>query len=430
MSQAPSFHPIISVTGLGYVGLPLALAFARHHTVIAYDHAPDRVAMLQNHQDPSQQIPPESFRNLNILFTSHPEDLAQANFHIVATPTPINANRVPDISLLQEAMRSIGSILKKGDIVVIESTVYPGCSEEDCLPILEATSHLKCDVDFHLAYSPERINPGDDVHTLANVPKLVAARTLEALDVVAQTYASVVQAGIHRAPSIKVAEAAKILENTQRDINIALMNECSLIFSRMGISTLQVIEAAKTKWNFMPFHPGLVGGHCIGVDPYYLDFKARQLGYHTQVISQGRFVNEAMGRHVAKQTVKRLLLTKIPSIKQARVLVMGLTYKANVADVRSSRSVDIIDELRSFSVADIDVVDPLASKRDALALYGFAPADQPSGIYDAIIVATAHDCFVSLGQDFFNRYLRPHGVLSDVYGIFDHRISGFDYWSL
>lgn len=422
-------NTIISVTGLGYVGLPMALAFAKHFHVVGFDKSPERVAMLRRSEDPSYELSAEAFDGADISFTSDPADLAAANFHIVATPTPIDESRQPDITLLLSAMESVGKALKPGDVVVVESTVYPGCTEEDCLPVLERASGLKVDEDFGIGYSPERINPGDRKHTFASVQKIVSGRTPEVLERVAQTYSKVVLAGVFRAKSIMVAEAAKVIENTQRDVNIALMNEFSLIFSRMGICTADVIEAASTKWNFLPFFPGLVGGHCIGVDPYYLDYKAREMGYHTQIINHGRYINDSMGRYVAKQTVKRILAKGFGVIK-ARVLVMGLTYKPNVADVRNSRTEDIIDELRSFCVGTIDVMDPLASKRDSMQIYGFEPMDEPDGVYDAIVVATAHDAFKALGQEFFERHLRPGGTLSDVYGIFSGRVSGFDAWSL
>lgn len=419
---------VVSVTGLGYVGLPLALAFARHWHVVAYDHSEARVEMLRQGKDPSGEMKGDDFMGADVEFTSSAADLAKANFHIVATPTPVDASCVPDISLLREAMVSLGRVIHRGDVVVVESTVYPGCTEEECLPILERVSGLRADSDFLLGYSPERINPGDKEHTLATVKKIVSARTPSALDVVAEAYGRVVKAGVHRAESIKVAEAAKIIENTQRDVNIALMNELSLIFQRMGIETADVLRAAATKWNFLPFHPGLVGGHCIGVDPYYLDYKARKLGYHTQIINHGRYVNDSMGRYVAKQTLKRLLADGA-DVRKLRILVLGLTYKANVADVRNARSVDIINELRSFGVERIDVVDPVASKADSLMLYGFEPQDEPHGVYDSIIVAVAHDRFRGLGDVFLRSHLRGGGVLTDVYGLFG-RVEGYNAWRL
>lgn len=418
----------VSVTGLGYVGLPAALAFASRYHVIGYDHSAVRIAMLQERKDPSGAIAPEAFSNANVEFSASPDAITKANFHIVATPTPVDSNKAPDLSLLKDAMHTIGKRLKRGDAVVIESTVYPGCVEDDLLPILEDESGLHADSDFHLGYSPERINPGDPQHTFTAVRKIVAARTPEALDLVARAYQSVIPAEVFRASSIKVAEAAKIIENTQRDVNIALMNELSLIFSRMGIETSDVIEAASTKWNFLPFHPGLVGGHCIGVDPYYLDYKAKEIGYHTQIINNGRYVNDSMGCYVAKETIKRLL-DGGGDLSRMRILVMGLTYKENVPDVRNTRSVDIVNELRSFGIGEIDVVDPVASKTDAKTLYGIEPHDEAVGIYDAIVVAVSHTQFRTLGQEFFDAHLRKGGVLTDVYSLF-RSVNGFNIWSL
>lgn len=418
----------VSVTGLGYVGLPAALAFASRYHVIGYDHSAVRIAMLQERKDPSGAIAPEAFSNANVEFSASPDAITKANFHIVATPTPVDSNKAPDLSLLKDAMHTIGKRLKRGDAVVIESTVYPGCVEDDLLPILEDESGLHADSDFHLGYSPERINPGDPQHTFTAVRKIVAARTPEALDLLARAYQSVISAEVFRASSIKVAEAAKIIENTQRDVNIALMNELSLIFSRMGIETSDVIEAASTKWNFLPFHPGLVGGHCIGVDPYYLDYKAKEIGYHTQIINNGRYVNDSMGWYVAKETIKRLL-DGGGDLSRMRILVMGLTYKENVPDVRNTRSVDIVNELRSFGIGEIDVVDPVASKTDAKTLYGIEPHDEAAGIYDAIVVAVSHTQFRTLGQEFFDAHLRKGGVLTDVYSLF-RSVNGFNIWSL
>lgn len=418
----------VSVTGLGYVGLPAALAFASRYHVIGYDHSAVRIAMLQERKDPSGAIAPEAFSNANVEFSASPDAITKANFHIVATPTPVDSNKAPDLSLLKDAMHTIGKRLKRGDAVVIESTVYPGCVEDDLLPILEDESGLHADSDFHLGYSPERINPGDPQHTFTAVRKIVAARTPEALDLLARAYQSVISAEVFRASSIKVAEAAKIIENTQRDVNIALMNELSLIFSRMGIETSDVIEAASTKWNFLPFLPGLVGGHCIGVDPYYLDYKAKEIGYHTQIINNGRYVNDSMGCYVAKETIKRLL-DGGGDLSRMRILVMGLTYKENVPDVRNTRSVDIVNELRSFGIGEIDVVDPVASKTDAKTLYGIEPHDEAAGIYDAIVVAVSHTQFRTLGQEFFDAHLRKGGVLTDVYSLF-RSVNGFNIWSL
>lgn len=416
---------IISVSGLGYVGLPLALALARHFHVVAYDLSKDRVAMLKCAQDPSGVLPPSAFKDADIVFTDVEADIAQANFHIVAVPTPVDDNHQPDITLLRKAMAAVGRNMRRGDIVVSESTVYPGCTEDDCLPILEKESGLKTDTDFGLAYSPERVNPGDDVHTLETVVKVVSARTPATLETVARVYSTVVKAGILRAPSIKVAEAAKIIENTQRDVNIALMNELSAIMCRMGVNTADVLDAAGTKWNFLHFTPGLVGGHCIGVDPYYLDHKARELGIETRVISGARAVNDDAGRRVARETLRRMGA----DAKSLRVLVLGLTYKPDIPDVRNTRVTDIVDELRKNGVTGIDVVDPVASARDSMALYGFAPLVEADGMYDCAIVATAHACFKALSADFFRSHVKEGGVVADVYGILG-AIGNYDKWSL
>ena len=420
---------VVSVTGLGYVGLPLALAFSRRFHVIAYDHNAERIAMLGRREDPSYELSAGDFDGCDIRFTNDAQELSEANFHIVAVPTPVDSKHTPDISLLKTAVRTVARGLKVGDTVVVESTVYPGCTEEDCLPILEKESGLSVDRDFGLGYSPERINPGDRQHRLTTVRKIVSGHDERTLGRIAATYGEVISAGVFAASSIKVAEAAKIIENTQRDVNIALMNELSLIFARMGIETTDVIEAASTKWNFMPFRPGLVGGHCIGVDPYYLDYKASELGYHTQVINKGRYVNDSMGRYVAKQAVK-LLISGGVVIGEARVLLMGLTYKEDVADVRNTRSVDIIDELRSFSVRHLDVVDPVASRLDAERLYGLRPEAEVSGRYDAVIVAVAHRQFRELGQEFFDEHLEAGGVLVDVHSLYKDKVSGFKTWRL
>jgi len=335
----------LSVIGLGYVGLPIALEFAKHIDVIGFDIKEDRVELMRSGQDPSKEIESAEFANKSIEYTSNIEDLKEATFHIVAVPTPIDEHNLPDLTPLIKASESVGKILKKGDIVVFESTVYPGATEEDCIPVMEKASGLSYPQDFCVGYSPERINPGDKVHTLTNTVKIVSGDSPESLEIIAKTYELVIKAGVHRAPSIKVAEAAKIIENTQRDINIALMNELSIIFNRMGINTFDVLEAAGTKWNFLKFHPGLVGGHCIGVDPYYLVHKAQQFRYHPQIIRSGRFVNDSMGFYVAKQLVKKLIAAG-KNVLDSRVLLMGVTFKENVSDIRNSKVVDVITELQ------------------------------------------------------------------------------------
>ena len=363
----------LSVIGLGYVGLPIALEFARKISVVGFDIREDRVKMMRNKIDPSEELSSESFDNCDIFFTSDPEELKQCAFHIVAVPTPIDNHNLPDLTPLIKASQTVGKILKKGDYVVYESTVYPGATEEDCLPILENLSGLKCGSDFKIGYSPERINPGDKVHTLTTVIKVVSGCDEDSLENIAKTYELVVKAGVHRAPTIKVAEAAKIIENSQRDINIAFMNELSVIFNRMNINIYDVLEAAGTKWNFLNFSPGLVGGHCIGIDPYYLTYKAEEYRYHARVINAGRYINDSMGFYVAKQTVKKLIFAK-KNVFHSRVLVMGATFKENVSDIRNSRVADLVKELQSYGI-DVDVVDPFASGKECFHEYGFGLAE-------------------------------------------------------
>ena len=352
----------LALVGLGYVGLPIALEFAKKISVIGFDINEERLTMMRQGIDPCKELDSEAFENADIEFTSSIDDLRKASFFIVAVPTPIDDHNQPDLTPLLRATRSVAKALKKGDYVVYESTVYPGCTEEDCIPVLEEISGLKAGVDFKFGYSPERINPGEKVHTLPNTVKIVSGCDPEALDTIAKVYELVVKPGVHRAPNVKVAEAAKIIENTQRDVNIALMNELSIIFSRIGINTYDVLEAAGTKWNFLKFYPGLVGGHCIGVDPYYLVYKANELKYHSQIISAGRFINDTMGGYIAKKLVKKLIgMGK--AILGARILVMGMTFKENVADIRNSKVVDIINELKDFGV-EVDVVDPYADPEE------------------------------------------------------------------
>jgi len=418
----------VSLIGLGYVGLPIALEFAKKVPVIGFDIKPDRVEMMKNRIDPSEELEPEAFENCDILFTANPEDLRQASFHIVAVPTPIDDSNMPDLTPLLAATRTVGKILKKGDYVVYESTVYPGCTEEDCIPILENLSGLKYIQDFKVGFSPERINPGDKLHTLATITKVVSGCDDESLDVIAKTYELVVKAGVHKAPSIKVAEAAKIIENTQRDINIAFMNELSMIFNRMGINTYDVLEAAGTKWNFLKFYPGLVGGHCIGVDPYYLAYKAKKFRYHPQIINSGRFVNDSMGFYVAKQTVKKMIAAG-KNIAESRVLVMGVTFKEDVSDIRNSRVPDIINELTSFGVK-VEVVDFHAEPKEIKKEYGFDLADEVTGKYDAVIVAVSHQPYLKLDEDYFKSISTEKGILVDLKGLYRNKINDLTYWSL
>jgi len=418
----------ISLIGLGYVGLPIALEFAKKVPVTGFDIRADRVEMMKNRIDPSEELGPAAFDNCDILFTSDPEDLRKADFHIIAVPTPIDDSNMPDLKPLLAATRTVGNILKKGDYVVYESTVYPGATEEDCIPILENLSGLKYIEDFKVGFSPERINPGDKLHTLATITKVVSGCDKESLDVIAKTYELVVRAGVHKAPSIKVAEAAKIIENTQRDVNIALMNELSMIFNRMDINTYDVLEAAGTKWNFLKFYPGLVGGHCIGVDPYYLAYKAKKFRYHPQIINSGRFVNDSMGFYVAKQTVKKLIVAG-KNIAESKVLILGVTFKEDVSDIRNSRVPDIISELKSYGVK-VDVVDFHAEPKEIKKEYGFDLQEDISGKYDAIIVAVSHQPYLKLDEDYFKSISTERGILIDIKGIYRHTINDLTYWSL
>ena len=415
----------MSVVGLGYVGLPIALAFANHIKVVGFDIHQGRIDMMKRGEDPSEEVPPEGFLNKNISFTADVDELKQANFHIVAVPTPIHASHQPDLGPLLAASRTVGSALKKG-----ESTVYPGCTEEDCVPVLEEVSGLKMGEDFFVAYSPERINPGDKVNTIETIVKVVGACDGPTLDTVAKTYDLVVKAGTHRASSIRVAEASKIIENTQRDVNIALVNELSIIFNRIGINTFEVLEAAGTKWNFLKFQPGLVGGHCIGIDPYYLTWKSNKLGYHAKVINSGRYVNDSMGFYVGKQTVKRLLARDINPL-EARVLVMGLTFKENVADIRNTKVIDVIRELESFNVK-VDIVDPYASPEEVHEEYELTLKDEAeAGVYDAVIAAVNHEDYVNFEEADFRGLLKGgDGTVVDVKGVFRGKTGTLDYWSL
>jgi UDP-N-acetyl-D-galactosamine dehydrogenase len=378
--------------------------------------------------DPSNELTSESFLNTDIKFTSNPEDLREASFHIIAVPTPTDKHNLPDLTPVMKASETVGKILKKGDYVVYESTVYPGCTEEDCIPVLEKFSGLKYCADFKVGFSPERINPGDKKHTLTKIVKVTSGCDAESAEEIAKTYELIIEAGVFRATSIKVAESAKIIENTQRDINIAFMNELSIIFNRMGINTYEVLEAAGTKWNFLNFFPGLVGGHCIGVDPYYLSYKAKELGYHPQIIDSGRFVNDSMGRYIGKQTVKKITATgKSPN--SSRVLIMGITFKEDVTDIRNSKVVDVINELTDFGVS-VDVIDPGVESHEVKAEYGFELKKEPSGKYDAIVLAVAHKEYMNLDEKFFTPILNKEGIVVDVKGILRGKIKNHTYWSL
>lgn len=418
----------LALIGLGYVGLPIALEFAKKISVIGFDISEGRLAKMRNHIDPSGELEAEVFEGSDIEFTASVDVLREASFFIVAVPTPIDRFNQPDLTPLLAASRTVGKALKKGDYVVYESTVYPGCTEEDCLPVLEEVSGLRAGVDFKIGYSPERINPGDKVHTLANTVKIVSGCDAETLETVAKVYELVVKPGVHRAPNIKVAEAGKIIENTQRDVNIALMNELSIICSRIGINTYDVLEAAGTKWNFLKFYPGLVGGHCIGVDPYYLVHKAKELKYHPQMINAGRFVNDSMGGYIAKKIVKRMIAMG-KNILGARVLVMGVTFKENVSDIRNSKVVDIVNELKDFGV-DVDVTDPHADPEEVIREYGFPLIEQPRANYDAVVVAVSHKEYLDLDEMYFQRLTYEHAVLGDIKGIYRGKIHQLKYWSL
>lgn len=419
----------LGVIGLGYVGLPIALEFAKHIKVVGFDINQERVDMMRNNIDPSNELDSSEFEGCDIHFTADLEELKDVQFFVVAVPTPIDEANLPNLTPLLAASRTVGKVLKKGDYVVFESTVYPGCTEEDCIPVLEEESGLKFRDDFMVGYSPERINPGDKVHTLQNVVKVVSGCCDESLEEIAKTYELVVEAGVHRASSIKVAEAAKIIENTQRDVNIALINELSIIFNKLGINTFDVLNAAGTKWNFLNFTPGLVGGHCIGVDPYYLTHKAKQAGYHSKVINSGRYVNDSMGFYIGKQTVKKIL-AKGKHIQDAKVLVMGATFKEDVSDIRNSKVIDIINELKSFQV-DVDLVDPHASSEEMEHEYGVALLPEASNDYDAVIVAVNHKEYQSLTEGDFKGMMKDdQGVFVDVKGIFKGKIKDLEYWSL
>ena len=418
----------LALIGLGYVGLPIALEFAKKIKVVGFDINQKRVDMMKNNIDPSDELVASDFEGCDIEFTADIDDLKECTFFIVAVPTPIDESKEPNIKPLLGASTTVAKALKKGDYVVYESTVYPGCTEDDCIPVLEEVSGLKWKEDFNVGYSPERINPGDKVHTLASIVKVSSGDTLESSEHIAKTYELVVDAGVHRASSIKVAEAAKIIENTQRDVNIALINELSIIFGRMGINTYEVLEAAATKWNFLKFSPGLVGGHCIGVDPYYLTHKAKQLGYHAKIINSGRYVNDTMGFYVGKQTVKKIL-AKGKSIINSRVLVMGATFKEDVSDIRNSKVVDVVKEIESYSCT-VEIVDPHADSADYQEEYGYPVTKEITGTYDAVIVAVNHKEYCDLDEAYFKSILTEVGVFVDIKGIYKNKFKNIDYWSL
>jgi UDP-N-acetyl-D-galactosamine dehydrogenase len=418
---------IISVTGLGYVGLPLALEFAKKYKVIGFDINKERVGLMKQGIDPSNELTVTAFENANIIFTSNFEEVKEANFHIIGVPTDIDKNKVPNLMPLLSASKSIGKILKKGDTVVYESTVYPGCTEEDCVPILEKHSGLKAGIDFYFGYSPERIVPGNKVKTVTKILKIVSGNSPEALEKIAAVYGSIIEAGLHHAPSIKVAEAAKVIENTQRDINISLMNELAIIFDKMNIDTQAVIEAAGTKWNFHKYQPGLVGGHCISVDPFYLMHKAKKIGIDPQVIAAGRRVNDFIPTFIAKKVVQTLIeQDKNPG--KSRVLVMGITFKEEVSDIRNSKVIDLIKELKDYSV-EVDVIDPNASAIELKQHYNVTLQQNPKGKYDSIVLAVGHQAYRNMTPTDFEELSNGSLYLFDIKGVLNKN-DFKNYWRL
>ena len=425
----------LSLVGLGYVGMPIAVAFARKIKVVGFDLNEKKIALYKSGIDPTKEVGDEMIGSTTVEFTADPSKLREAKFHIVAVPTPVNDDHTPDLSPVEGASRILGQNLTKGSVVVFESTVYPGVTEDICVPILEKESGLTCGVDFKIGYSPERINPGDKVHRLETIVKIVSGMDQETLDTVAKVYELVVEAGVHRAGSIKVAEAAKVIENSQRDINIAFMNELSIIFNKMGIDTKSVLEAAGTKWNFLKFYPGLVGGHCIGVDPYYLTYKAEELGYHSQIILSGRRINDDMGKYVAESMVKNLIKADIP-VKRAKVAILGFTFKENCPDTRNTKVIGIYKELGEYGITPL-VVDPAADAEEAKRLYGitFETMDAVKDM-DAVIIAVAHKEFSGLDKETIGQFYHTKHekkVLMDLKGLLDRNeylTQDYIYWRL
>ncbi len=421
-------NTILSVTGLGYVGLPIALAFSRKFPVVGFDIHEGRIEKMQHGEDPSGEVPPSEFEGANIEFTANPAFLKKANFHIVAVPTPIDVHTMPDLGPLLSATITVGKALKPGDYVVFESTTYPACTEEECVPLLEQVSGLSMGKDFKVGFSPERINPGDKEHTLKNVIKVVSGNDAEALEFISAVYGSIVEAGIYKASSIKVAEAAKIIENTQRDLNIALMNEISMICDRLKINTFEVLEAAGTKWNFLKFTPGLVGGHCIGVDPYYLTYKSKALGHDPKIILAGRYTNDQMPAYISKKTVQKMVKQgKSPA--DSRVLVLGVTFKEGVSDVRNSKVAELVQELKAYSL-QVDVVDPYADAEALHEDYQIELSKEPTGTYDAILLAVSHKPFMELDNEKLKSWANFPALMVDIKGQFRKKAEGFEYWSL
>lgn len=432
----------ISVIGLGYVGLPLALEFAKHFSVIGYDIDDSRIALMNEGVDPSKEVSPTAFENVDIIFTSDEEKLKEAHFHIVAVPTDIDENKIPNLLPLLSASQTIGRHIKQGDYVVFESTVYPGCTEEDCIPALEEAYKksnalvasnsdsgylLQEGKDYKYGYSPERINPGDKVHTLTKILKIVSGNDKAALSEIAKVYGHIIEEGIYEASSIKVAEAAKVIENIQRDINISLMNELAIIFDKIGIDTKEVIHAAGTKWNFHKYYPGLVGGHCISIDPYFLMHKSKQVGHDPQVIAAGRHINDEMPSFIAKRLVQKLIETGV-NPGNSRVLVKGITFKENVADIRNSKVVDLVNELKGFSV-EVEVMDPNASGEELRKEYNISLIKEAKGNYDAIVIAVGHKDYHSLTKQYFEEISTHKVILFDIKGIYSNEIADH-YWTL
>lgn len=422
----------ISLVGLGYVGMPLAVAFSAKASVIGFDTNSEKIALYKKGIDPTLEVGNEAVLSCSVEFTSDETMLRLAKFHIVAVPTPVNDDHTPGLSAVKGASEIVGRNLTKGSVVVYESTVYPGVTEDICVPILEEASGLKCGRDFKVGYSPERINPGDKVHRLENIIKIVSGMDAETLETVAKVYELVIEAGVHRAESIKVAEAAKVIENSQRDINIAFMNELSMMFHKLGIDTREVLRAAGTKWNFLNFTPGLVGGHCIGVDPYYLTYRAEEVGYHSQIILSGRRINDDMGRYIAENVIKSLIKADL-SVKNAKVGMLGLTFKENCPDTRNTKIIDIINELREYDIVPV-IYDPIADKDEAKRLYGVAFTDISNfKDLDALILAVAHDEFKKLPKDNFDKMFKSKKVLIDIKGILnrqEYEADGYLYWRL
>ena len=418
----------LAVIGLGYVGLPIALEFAKKLSVIGFDINEARVRLMQQGIDPSSEMQAKDFEGTDIVFTSSIDILKEASFFIVAVPTPVDPHNVPDLRPVQKASETIGKVIKKGDYVVFESTVYPGCTEEDCLPIIEEISGLKICDDFKIGYSPERINPGDKKNTLSTIIKVVSGCDEDAREEIAQLYELIVKAGVHRASSIMVAEASKIIENTQRDVNIALMNELSIIFDRMGINTYEVLEAAGTKWNFLKFFPGLVGGHCIGVDPYYLTYKAAELGFNSRVILSGRYINDNMGNYVSKKIIQHVIAHS-DNVKEAKVLVMGATFKENVSDIRNSKVMDVIKTLKSYYL-NVFLHDPFAHSNELEEEYGIHLIKNLDNDYDVVMVSVPHETYTTYDDAYFASITKEHALIADLKGIYRNKITSRKYWSL